>query len=412
MDRIEDRDNPSRLLCLTGAAGSGKSALQQTIATRCAKSGILGSAYFFSSADPTRNTISTIVPTIAFQLGSHNPALRQAISAVVVQDPVIFNRSLQAQMDSLLVHPMKHVQERAGLTLSILPYAILIDGLDECTDENRQAELLTAIRECLLTDDLPFCIFIASRPELAIRTALAPGGHLRALAYHIQLSDHYDASGDMCRFLRRRFEQLSARIGNPHWFPEENIKTLVEAGSGQFIYVAVVYRWISEPRASPVERLKTVLTWTPHEGQKARPFEALDRLYTNILLNAKNTYEAVDTHAGRDFLLLLKVYHTNAISGFPDDWNALSRYELTRCLDLEADSLEILISDLHSLVSIQVADSLSQRNYLRIHHKSFSDFLEAESRAKDLFVSLPRVYTHLAKCCLHSIQSPDSHFCA
>jgi hypothetical protein len=65
MDRMEDRDNPQRLLRMTGAAGSGKSALQQTIAERCEGAGILGSAYFFSSTDPTRNHVNRIPTGIA-----------------------------------------------------------------------------------------------------------------------------------------------------------------------------------------------------------------------------------------------------------------------------------------------------------------------------------------------------------
>ncbi|KAJ2912595.1 hypothetical protein MD484_g7811, partial [Candolleomyces efflorescens] len=415
MDRIMDRDNPQRLLCITGAAGSGKSALQQTIAERCESSGILGSAYFFSSTDPTRNTISTVVATIAFQVGSHNRDLKQAISKVVVQDPVIFDRSLRAQMDILLVRPMKDVRDSVGLDLYTLPHAILIDDLDECQGEERQEELLNAIRECLLTGDMPFCVFIAGRPEWAIRTALAPNGHLHALAYHIQLSEHYDASGDMHRFLQRRFKSLSTRTPNPLSFTERNIQALVEAGSGQFIYVATVYRWISERRASPTERLKIVLNWTLQRGQTARPFQALDQLYTNILLNAKNAYEAVDTHSGRDFLLLFKIHHTNSVSGLARGSSAIldgcSKDEVAQCLDLESDSLEVLISDLHSLVSIQGTGPVADNSYLHIHHKSFSDFLDDKERAKDLFVPPTRVYGHLASCCLlHIIQAEDSNF--
>ncbi|RXW19609.1 hypothetical protein EST38_g6237 [Candolleomyces aberdarensis] len=405
MDRIGDRDSPQRLLCMTGAAGSGKSALQQTIAERCAESGTLGSAYFFSSGDPTRNTTSTIVPTIAFQLGSHNPGVKKRISAVVAEDSVIFKRSLRTQMDSLLV--LKHLQEHAELDLATLPHVILIDGLDECKGEERQQELLIAIRECLLTNDLPFHIFIASRPEWAIRTALEPGGHLRALAYHVQLNVDYDASPDTRRYLRRRFEQLSFRTGNPHWFTESNIETLVHAGSGQFIYVATVYRYISERRASPAERLKIVLTWTPHEAQIARPFEALDKLYTEILLNAKKKYEAVDTHCGRDFLLLLRVHQANCSSRL-SIW--VPWMNITKLLRMDKVSTEILISDLHSLALLRIGgDDDSSISSLPRLHKSFSDFLDAESRAKDLFVPLTHVHAHLTKCCLlHIIQSPQS----
>jgi hypothetical protein len=171
-----------------------------------------------------------------------------------------------------------------------------------------------------------------------------------------------------------------------------------------------VYKWISEPRASPAERLKTVLTCTPHEGQTARPYEALNELYTNILLNAKNAYEAVDTHSGRDFLLLLKIHHINVVDGFPIPPSPSCKFPKDRFTDLLGlgdESVEILISDLHSLVSIEK----DAKVYLRILHKSFSDFLNTESRAKDLFVPPSRVYTHMAKSCLlHIIRFPGSDF--
>jgi hypothetical protein len=297
-----------------------------------------------------------------------------------------------------------------GTDLRSLPYVILIDGLDEGRGEDRQAELLKAIRRCLLVDDLPFRIFVASRPELAIHSALQPGGLLRGMAYHIQLSDKYDATADMRRYLRRRFEDIGLRINNPNWFSESDIETLVQAGSGQFIYVATVYKYISTPRASPAARLKIVLTWTPREGQATRPFEVLDKLYTNILLDAKNAYEAVDSHHGRDFLLLFRTYHMEitglklhariALSaGFAAD-------VLSVLLSLEPQGEETLISDLRCLVAFKPGGG-PEKLRLHLYHKSFSDFLEEPSRAKDLFVPESRVYTHLAKCFMqHIIKCP------
>ena len=47
-------------------------------------------------------------------------------------------------------------------SLRSLLYVILIDSLDEGRGEDHQAELLTAIRQCLLEDNLPFHVFIAS----------------------------------------------------------------------------------------------------------------------------------------------------------------------------------------------------------------------------------------------------------
>ncbi|KAJ2926454.1 hypothetical protein H1R20_g10638, partial [Candolleomyces eurysporus] len=430
MDWIQDRSDPQRLLCMTGAAGSGKSALQQTIAERCANADILGAAFFFSSTDPTRNRTSTVVGTIAYQLGLKHPLFQRAIIAAVKHDPLIFSRSIQSQMQHLIVLPFKNLLRSAPIDIDSFPYAILIDGLDECKGEpsntadpnlldgddrlqaeHRQAELLAAIRQCILNNALPFRVFIASRPEWAVRTALEPGGRLHQVAYHIQLSDRYDASGDMYRYLQRRFDNIGLRIGNPQWYSENNIRTLVEAASGQFIYVATMFRYISKPRASPAERLKIVLTWMPNGQQRARPFEALDRLYTNILLAAKNAYDAVDTHHERDFLLLFKAHQMN-VTGFtnfqPLSSNSTIRPPaeiLSALLGLEDGAEETLLSDLHSLVVLETDQHGGSR--LRLYHKSLSDFMEDGNRAKALFVSESSVTTHLAKCFMqHIIECP------
>ncbi|KAJ2935967.1 hypothetical protein H1R20_g1126, partial [Candolleomyces eurysporus] len=306
-------------------------------------------------------------------------------------------------MDVLVVRPFKGFQGRKEYDISTFPYAILIDGIDECqgepgttTDlrrveakrnaEDGQTELLSAIKDSLLNNDLPFRIFIASRPELSIRTALGPTGSLHGLAYQIHLSDQYDATEDMRRYLWRRFQDIGLRIGQPNWFTEGSIETLVQAGSGQFVYVATVFKYVSELRASPVHTLKTVLNWTP--GQATRPFEALDMLYTNILSNAKEAYEAVDAHRGRDFLLFIRMFHIGERRLLYDS--------------------EILASDLRSLVYLE-EDELGTMQ-LTVYHKSFSDFMNEEIRADDLFVSRPHVYTHLAKCCMQRIiKSPELH---
>ncbi|KAJ2928123.1 hypothetical protein H1R20_g8970, partial [Candolleomyces eurysporus] len=213
MDWMQDREAPQRLLCMTGAAGAGKSALQQTIAEECSGSNTLGSAFFFSAGDPTRNNLSCIVPTIACQLGLHNPALRDAIGKVIEDNPLIFKKKIKIQMDMLVVTPFKRLCASGELDRNTFPHAILIDGLDECSGEENQAELLSTIKHCLLDNDLPFRIFIASRPEWAIRTALdnEPEGYLYRLAYHIKLSD-----------IRSR----DRRAQSPQWPTQEDIEKL------------------------------------------------------------------------------------------------------------------------------------------------------------------------------------------
>jgi hypothetical protein len=416
MNWIEDRDSPLRLLCMTGAAGAGKSALQQTIAEKCGRGNILAATFFCSTTDPTRNTVQTIVPTIAYQLGRASPPVKQLINAAIAEDPLIFDQSLQTQITTLIANPVRWLRQDSQTLIRSLPYAILIDGLDECEEEDRQAELLIAIRECLLEDGLPFRIFVASRPEWAIRTALEPGGHLQAVAYHIQLSDMYDASADIRRYIIRRLQDLGLRNGlSSQWFTIADVERLVVAASGQFIYAATVMKWISERRAGLIaKRLEVVLTWAQHENRSAKPFEKLDMLYTNILLAAREAYEAVDTHEGQNFLLLLRIYHLNETTNtFGRGIYPFSAPILSEILSLETSTECSLFSDLHSLLDIR--KGAGGHLHLWLYHKSFTDFLNRKSRSKALFIPASRAVTHFVKCCfeliIHSSFAPNFGAC-
>ncbi|KAJ2926404.1 hypothetical protein H1R20_g10694, partial [Candolleomyces eurysporus] len=409
---IQDRDSPQRLLCMTGAAGAGKSALQQTIAETCESNDTLGSAYFFSASDSTRNTITTVIPTIAYQLGLKNPVLKSMINSAIEEDPLIFSKSLQVQTMALIVKPVGRICGRTDA--SALPHAILIDGLDECRNEGQQTELLTVIKTCFLNNsNLPFRIFLASRPELAIRTELEPGGCLHEKVYHIHLNDQYDATDDISRYLWRRLRDIGRRSRDPRarsaeWPDSLIVERIVTAASGQFIFAATVIKYISEPRGSPVDRLETVVTWTDWLTSKTKSFEVLDVIYAQVLSTAKSAYEAVDTNEKHDFLLLLNAHAANVYG--PD---TVSVDVFDRVLGLGNKTHELLISDLHSLVTTKVTkpgEGENSQTKLHFYHKSFLDFMDAEERAKDLYVNPERVHAHVAACCVKHIRDYSSRF--
>lgn len=404
MEWIENHDAPSRMLCMTAPAGAGKSTLQYTIARTCMDNGILASSFFPSIANPTRYTVATIIPTIAYQLGQKNPALKQFIKCVVEKDVSVFSQSLQAQFTALIVTPFKCFQKNQGRDgARSFPYAILIDGLDECGEEDRQAELLLAIRQTLLVEELPFRIFITSRPEKSISTAIGHGGSLDGVAYQLQLDGH-DVTHDLRLYLQEKLLELFGAC-TPQWFTEHDAEILIQSASGQFVFLATVFNYISEGQGPSADKLKTVLTWTrqhQRDSEYAQPFDALDNLYTHILLEAKDAYEGISSHAGRDFLLLVRLYQANNIF---DLAIRLPVDILTAMLNLECHGLENLLSNIPSLVAVERDHERELR--LRIHHKSFSDFWTEKSRAKDLFVPLSRVDAHIAKCCLrHILQCP------
>ncbi|RXW18705.1 hypothetical protein EST38_g7158 [Candolleomyces aberdarensis] len=305
-------------------------------------------------------------------------------------------------MDTLVVTPFQHLCASGELDRGSFPHVILIDGLDECSGEENQAELLYTMKQCFLDNDLPFRIFIASRPEWAIRSALdsEPEGHLCQLAYHIKLSDKYDATADIRRYLWRRLQDIGSRSHDRRsqsrlWPTKEDIEKLVAAASGQFIYAATVVKYVSERRSSPVDRLRTIINWTPEGGQQTRPFELLDNLYRNILSTAKELYEAVDTNQGRDLTLLIRAHQMNSTHRIGGVENTTRNFD--EIVGLEEGGSEVLCSDLHSLIFFR---GKFPHREMRFYHQSFSEFLDSESRAQHLFVSETRVRKYVAESCL------------
>ncbi|KAF6753074.1 hypothetical protein DFP72DRAFT_849449 [Ephemerocybe angulata] len=394
MTWIEDRESPTQLLCMTGAAGSGKSALQQTVAEKCAEKGILAASFFFNVSDPTRNDISRIIPTITYQLGQTSQTLRRVIGAVAEDDALVFSQTLKVQIEKLIIGPLAKLppSEASGL-----PYAILIDGLDECYGEPQQRALLRAIQVCFLDRRSQFRIFIASRPELAIFEALEPGGHLHGINYPIRLSDDYDATSDIRLSLHRSFGDIGRKKRWRHaWFTEEEVEAIVEAASGQYIYAATVIRYVSEPRRSPAERLRTVLACQSGVDKVAKPFASLDSMYTLILTKAREAYEAIDnTH---DFLFMLRVYLVTMAIGLNLD---ISHQD--QLFGLEDDAHETILCDLRSILAVQeVLEGILE---VRVYHKSFQDFLCTPERAGSLHIPTPRINEHITRCCLRTIDS-------
>lgn len=321
--------------------------------------------------------------------------IKRWIGEAVDNDHLIFRKSLKRQMDVLVVGPVERLRSRTDLaTFSSLPYLITIDALDECLVERHQAELLSVIHASLLCNEtMPFRIFLASRPELSVRSAL--DGHLEGTVYHIRLSDEFDASDDIRRTFWRRLREIGVQSGDPHaqphlWPTKEDVEFLVRAANGQFVYAATVIRFVSEQRASPIERLNTALRyhWDDDLGTLSTtgPFVELDLLYSNILLSAKEAWEAANPDSPYDFLALFGLFERYRKSPWiysplivtPPFAHSNDRFCLL--LGLDSGTLDKTTLDLRSLVSVS-------KGTLRLYHQSFQEFLNTKARSKGLFRS-------------------------
>ncbi|KAF6757985.1 hypothetical protein DFP72DRAFT_1167836 [Ephemerocybe angulata] len=389
---LQDRNAPQSLLYMTGAAGAGKSALQQTVAERCVLSKILAASFFFNVGDATRNNTDNLIPTLAYQLGAKSPTLRRMIGEVVHRNPLIFDQSFTLQMQTLIIDPLSYLSPSE---FADLPHAILIDGLDECRSEDMQKEFLLVLHQCITNNKTPFRFFITSRPEMVIRKAIEPGGHLHKAACIIRISDddRYDATADIRRTVTRSLRELGETRGlEETWFNERDVDKIVEAASGQYVFGATVIRYVSQPRGDPIKALRAVLEWAPGVTQsRTRPFASLDSLYAHILSKAKEEYEAVDTN-DHDFLPIFGSYCYVSKETWLD---TLPTYD--QILGHEVGTYKSIIHDLRSLVTV------NGREKLVLYHKSFVDFLIDEGRAGSLCTRF-NSREYFISCCLRRVE--------
>jgi hypothetical protein len=126
-------DQNAVILWMYGPVGAGKSAIAHDIARRCNLGKLMLASFFSNRSDPTRSNAKSFIATIAYEIVVNVPRTREKIVAAIEQDLLILTRSLEAQVTSLIVEPLREPLElgyfNAPPTSRRL---IIIDGLGGC----------------------------------------------------------------------------------------------------------------------------------------------------------------------------------------------------------------------------------------------------------------------------------------
>jgi hypothetical protein len=361
-DEKHERKLNSSILWLYGPAGSGKSAVAQSLCQKLQEEGRLGGSFFFKRGHPSRGNAKKLFPTIAYQLALLLPELRESISQIIKNDPAIVDRSLSNQLQELIIRPCRYISQ---------PICIIIDGLDECDGQDLQQEVLRSIG-----NEIPLSVrfFIASRPESHIRETFA-GPSLDGFHRPLNIEQSFR---DVRRYLLDEFlrirgeHQTMSTVSSP-WPRREVVEALVEKSSGYFIYVSTVIKFIDDKQFRPVDRLDIVLGLK--STTSGSPFDALDQLYHQILCGVP-----MDFHS--QLLGILAVIRAGFIL-----WIS----QIEQLLELEMGDIRLILRGLHSIIRIPEHDG-----NLWVHHASFLDFLDDPSRSGPFCVSSSQCRTNLA----------------
>ncbi|KAK7016171.1 WD40-repeat-containing domain protein [Favolaschia claudopus] len=219
------------ILWVGGLAGSGKSALAASIASRMAGMSRLGAIHFFNRAASTQQ--SSLVRNLSYQLGLFDSRLGAAIADGLLSNPRVLALPLPDQFHQLVLMPLRsHDMGTEG------PIVVILDALDEFGND--------------------LSVLVTSRPEIDIKLAFTTSTVFK----HGLRTDTTSNSQDITHYFRVHCRIIVAnnlllKLADD-WPGEENLDALCVRSSGLFAWCAAAMKFI-ETGQDPRERLATVL---------------------------------------------------------------------------------------------------------------------------------------------------------
>ncbi|KAF8186329.1 hypothetical protein BJ912DRAFT_852278, partial [Pholiota molesta] len=385
------------IMWIYGPAGSGKSAIAQTIAEIFAQEGLLVASFFFSRTGIWRNDTSRFIASISYQLSISIPEVRAHIAIAVEQDPLVFSRTLLSQMQALVIKPVNNAAAALTQIAVAQPRLVIIDGLDEAKRENEQKELLQALSTSIEQLHIPLIFLVASRPEHIIRQTFNREP-LQSLMQGLALDEHYKPDHDIRIFLSAKFSEIKKLHPSRNtlpvpWPSQEDIDYLVRKASGQFIYASTVMKYIDSPRRNPTKQLRIILGLA--DPGKDTPFAQLDSLYDLILSSVEDITRVLEILA----LVFLQTGYS--------DYLSIDFIEIL--LGYDPGDVAGALIDMHALVHVTSSDDYAPSdddttssdyeydNHLSLYHASLQDFLMDNSRTERFFLDARLRHTEIAR---------------
>ncbi len=364
---LTDPQRDHTMIWLYGPAGTGKSAVAQTFAERCADIGRLGASFFFSRPND-RNDPDTVIPSLVYHLAVCNPHYKSLVAVQLANDPELLRKKTRrTQFKKLIVEPLSQLQAQIQE-----PLLVVLDGLDECRGEETQREFIEVISEVVrLKENFPLVWLICSRPEPHLKSIFSRADfsvkcgreELVIDAESIADVDFYLRDG--LAGIKNHFSDVTSRT----WPPEQQITELSLKASGHFGFASTALRYIGDPaHAAPTSRLDDLLSFLQGvKGRTSNPLEALDALYAAILRDvSENLLPTIKQFMG--YLTFVSAFPLDSIQG------------LCNFLHVDQATFYTAFRKLHSVVDVPSPEAAFQ-TLLRVYHASFVDYLSNPSRS-------------------------------
>ncbi|KAL4954044.1 WD40-repeat-containing domain protein [Aspergillus filifer] len=369
---------------LNGRAGTGKSTISRTIASRLKGEKMLGASFFFKRGEEGLQNAQMLFPTLVQQLVNKIPQLAPGVQKAIEEDSSIGDKALREQFEKLLLQPLQEVKQSSTVIL-----VIVIDALDECEREEDIRLLLRLLPQLQSATVLRLKFLLTGRPELFIRLGfMEVGDGYQDLILHDIAEEVIER--DIALFLEDRLCQIRKEwqfrrvVLSPDWPGEHNTTALVKMSVPLFIFAATICRLLQDDQWHPEDSLKDILSQQSHGSQLDQTYlPVLNRL--QVTQNNKKARQLTEEY--RRLLGTVIVLQT-----------PLSVEPLSQLTGISKTSIHQRLNSLHSVLSVPE----DEEEPVRLFHLSFRDFLVDEDTSKKtpLWIDEAEANRHLAARCL------------
>ncbi|TEB33406.1 hypothetical protein FA13DRAFT_151997 [Coprinellus micaceus] len=236
---------------LNGPAGTGKTAISETLCSELSKRGLLGASFFCSVKTEDLSEVRHIIPTLAKALAEIHPRFGNALVAALdseMRDPV-WQMDVAEQYEFLILRPAREAFQNDHECI-----ILCVDALDECRNKRALKEFLLAV---ISMPPPPFLkVFFTSRPESSLKDELDTPSCV-ALRQTLRLHEIKDTfvRADVGLFVHHelgRIQLLRDAYPGDQWPPPE-VQVILERSGTFFIVAATIMRYIDDEAGDTVE---------------------------------------------------------------------------------------------------------------------------------------------------------------
>ncbi|KAF5855116.1 hypothetical protein ETB97_010035 [Aspergillus alliaceus] len=370
---------------LNGMAGTGKSTISRTIASRLKEQHLLGASFFFKRGEEDRGTAKRLFSTLVKDLVLNIPGMLPTVLKAIETDPRISEKALREQFEKLLLDPLLADQQgRHEVTSKV----IVIDALDECDREDDIELILRLLQQFPQSTSIRIRFFLTSRPDLPIRQSFE---RIAGMYQDFILQDIPEPviEHDIALYFEDQFSRIRReRLLPSTWPGEATTKQLIERAVPLFIAAVTLCLFIGDTKWNPRRRLKEILE------DRSLYVSRMDSTYTPVL---KQILAGQSERETQQLLTEFKeIVGVVVVLATPLSINALSQL-----LDRELDDVKCRLDQLHSVLN--VPDNFDAP--IRLLHLSFRDFLlDPENSKSQLWIDEKKVHQYLMTRCLRTMR--------